>query len=178
MNYNIGCGPHLAPSPWVNLDCISNDIIHPDIVVDDPMYPLAKFNDAERVYCGHLLEHIQWEHVDSFVRGIHQSMSDGAQLMVVGPDVKRAIKQWHGGLQDWDTVVASMEGASAFYEDHYVAPLWMGARHQWNCTEDRLIYLLEPIFSKIEPLPIQSSFLDDWPVVSRATWQCVVRCTK
>ena len=43
---NVGCGPHRAPGPWVNLDYHEGDGVHPDRLVTDPSRPLADYPDS------------------------------------------------------------------------------------------------------------------------------------
>src|SRR5215471_2064517 len=53
---NVGCGTHRAPEPWVNVDVIDNDEVHPDVIRQpgEPM-PFAD-GSAARVFAGHVLE--------------------------------------------------------------------------------------------------------------------------
>ena len=94
-------------------------------------------------------------------------------MLVVGPDVERAINRYHLGLEPWSIVTATMEGEGSELGG------WVGARHCWNCTEARVVGLLGRCgFVDVAAVPLEPSAVDGWPVVSLAPWQCAVSATR
>lgn len=186
MWLNIGCGPFLAPAPWTNLDVVTTDTIRPDIVVDDPLRPLDGYVNVERVYMGHVLEHVPWPEVADFLVHVRERMAPGGELMVVCPDVFRVIRRWRDGLdpEGWELVESILEGPwdrdygdAPGYALLERLPLWPYARHWWNAFEARVRFAVEQWggFEKVEALPITEEALAGWPVVAHTQWQCAVR---
>src|SRR5690606_34485613 len=104
---NVGCGPHRADPPWINLDVVDNDTTHPDIVVD-PDRPLKQWRakTVDAVYLGHVLEHIPWAGVQAFLTDVRRVLKVGGRLCVVGPDVHKAIEGYRTGAEPWHIVEA------------------------------------------------------------------------
>lgn len=190
---NVGCGPFRAPEPWVNLDYHSGDGVEPDIIVDDAARPLAKWQDStvDRVYLGHVLEHVPWGEVPDFLFDIERALAPGAEMMIVGPDVLKVIKQWHEGIleEGWMLVESVMENPwDRCYDKDDELPYgiehretqWRYARHWWNCYETRVLYALRTYtkLTAIEALPITPKALDGWPIVAFTQWQLAIRAAK
>lgn len=185
MWLNVGCGPWRAESPWVNLDVHQGDGVHPDIIVEAER-PCAGWRDqtVERVYLGHVLEHVPWDELAGFLADLRRVLVPEGEVCVVGPDVLRSILGWHDGSETWDLVVSTLEGPDYFPADggHRMVEAgsgWRYARHWWNCTEQRVVKLLEDQgFSGVRGVPIASGDLDGWPLVGRAPWQMAVLARK
>jgi hypothetical protein len=172
---NVGSGPHRAPPPWWNVDVAYEPElgIVPDQIVelDDPL-PFAD-GDVERAYVGHLLEHLEWARVPDYLAELGRVLAQGAPLVVVGPDVERALQRWKRGLEPWEVVDGCLEGPDS------ALGAWAGCRHCWNCTEARVARALELVgFEAVTPLELGAPELDEWPVVSRAEWQCAVSAVR
>lgn len=173
---NIGCGPHYADG-FCNIDVHSGDGNHPDVVVPLTNKILVPDGSLDRVYAGHVLEHIPWDNCVEFLRNIRRALKPGGELLVVGPDLRRTLDLWKDGALDWHMVDAVWESDDAFMiSDSVIA--WEGARHRWNCTEERVVALLECAeFSTIEHRCIQNELvgdLRDWPIVAYTNWQLSV----
>ena len=57
---NLGCGSHVAPSPWVNVDCSYGTAgfpCFPDVLCDIRTLPWQD-GEVDAVYAGHVLEHL------------------------------------------------------------------------------------------------------------------------
>ena len=194
---NVGCGPYRAPEPWVNLDAHRGHGVDPDILVDDPMQPLDGIDDIERVYLGHVLEHIPWPDVPAFLQHIEASIPSGAEVCIVGPDVLRIIQRWSRGLdpEGWLLVESCMENPwdRCYGDEGYGTmpssaecgweekePRWKHARHWWNCYEQRLLYAVHVYtgFVDVESQPITVDALGSWPLVAHTQWQCAVTARK
>jgi len=187
---NVGCGPHRAPKPWINLDCHQGDNVQPDVLVDAER-PLASFTDIDRVYLGHVLEHVPWPEVPGFLGDIERALAPAGELCIVGPDVLRIIRRWHEGLdpEGWPLVESCLENpwGRCYEEEGYgvtegIEPdnQWKYARHWWNCYEGRVVYALAKHTSLVDvtPQPIDQKHLGRWPLVAYTQWQCAVTARK
>ena len=176
MHINVGCGPFRAPYPWVNIDVIHIDNhIEPDVVVHSMWPEFWDMAGFTKVYLGHVLEHIQWERVPDFMHQLLDKCEVGAEICVVGPDILKFLSLWKDDQMEWSDVAGAIEHHLSFQS----AGTWDGARHQWNCYEERLLEVLT--FSGLEyahPVPVVEGQLKDWPVTSFVNTQCCVIGTK
>jgi len=176
---NIGCGPFKAPKPWVNTDVISiPGNVEPDILVKTPWpselveHGIPK-GSLERVYLGHVMEHIRWDRIHDFMDQLKQMCAPGAEVMIVGPDSNRTIQLWKEGIDTWEDVIGILED-----DVHYQTTRadWEGARHCWNCYEGRIVRLLQDAgFDAVEAVPINPDALEGWPVVAFTQHQCAAK---
>ncbi len=173
---NIGCGTHLAPKPWWNIDTVrrkgpgipSVDTVDPDQIVD-PNEPLP-FEDGscERVLMSHVLEHIPWEQVPIALRDVRRVAA--AELLIVGPDCYRVIESYKKGTEPWSIVQSVLEHKD--YPDDMLE--WPGAPHHWNCHEARVIEALNRTGWHAQPV-LDMKILADWPLVAwNPRWQFAV----
>jgi predicted SAM-dependent methyltransferase len=175
---NFGCGPHRAPAPWVNVDVIETDDIRPDIVIRQGERLDLTFGTgtADRVYLGHVLEHIPWPDVPEVLAGVHRTLRPGGLVCVVGPDVLSVIEQYRERVADLDLLLSTWEDAE-HYQDSPES--WDGARHWWNCYEQRIVdALVDAGFSEVAAQPNTPEALHGWPVVAFVPWQCAVTAIK
>lgn len=171
VRVNVGCGPHRAPAPWINVDLVDEGDVHPDVVAREPLRPLAAW-DAETVdavYLGHVLEHVAWDMVPVFLEHVVWRLRPGGRLCVVGPDVWRTIRGAARGEWPWSLVDEVVEAPQD--RPGMVGP---GGRHQWNCSEARVAAALEAAGLAARPAAVDPQELAGWPVVSFAVWQCAV----
>jgi len=175
MWLNWGCGPFPAPKPWHNIDVVRQDDTQPDQVVDAVLPLPFPAGSCERIYLGHMLEHWPWTGVKALLTEVGRLLPPDGEVLVVGPDVYRAIKMWKAGHPqgDWELIVASLEGMSSYDAE----TTWDQARHHWNCTEERLVGALDNAGFEPEALPVTPEALDGWPLVSFMQHQCAVRAT-
>jgi len=174
MNVNIGCGKHYAEG-WVNVDRVydAGIGITPDVVNPTGRPILLPYDNVDRVYLGHVLEHVRWEHVASFLAECLGLLRPGGECLIVGPDVNMVLHWWKHDLCDWKLVEAAMEGDHPQVED--TQELWDGARHQWNSTQRRIVTAMQEAgFDTVTAYDTMADVPDSWPSVSRAEWQTAV----
>lgn len=164
MRLNLGCGEFYAPD-WCNVDTYDGNQV--DLLADVTRLPLGD-DSAERVYAGHVLEHLSApDDVVVALREIRRVLEPGGILLAVGPDVRRGRELLRQGLIDEETEDGALHGAYR----------WGTDVHLWPCHERRLAELMQEVFTVIMPVPILR-VSPDWPVVSRAAWQCAVLAVK
>jgi hypothetical protein len=162
MRLNVGCGDHYAEG-WTNLDPQPSETVRPDIV--GSLTELTPWIDGvTAAYCGHVLEHLPHVDVTPALRALWERCVPGARVALVGPDVDRARRLHERGEITTETLDGAVHGAGR----------WHGDEHLWECTEQRLLDVARLSGLDAQPVPIDSPDLDDFPVVSRALWQCAI----
>ena len=176
---NVGCGAYRTNEiGWINTDVVElPGNVEPDVVVspDDPLpFEEGLFN---KIYMGHVLEHVPWDRVVPFLELVRSKMADDGEVMVVCPDVNRTLNLWHEGRETLDFVKGVIED-DVHYQSHEAK--WFGARHCWNAYEARIVRAMEKAgFTNLQSIEItKHSAFDGWPVVSFAEFQCAVKATK
>lgn len=180
MNLNVGCGTHYARN-WTNVDRVylPEHNTTPDVVAN-PIdgLPFAD-NSAQRLYLGHILEHIRWDDVLIFATEMLRVLAPGGKCVVVGPDILLTIDLWRDGALPLSGVTDVMENASRFQNG---GEGWDGARHQWNCYEERARDLMEHVgFVEVESWTGRLRQLRDrgWPIIAAdARYQFGFICRK
>lgn len=180
MKLNVGCGPHYAKG-WTNIDRVSlrEHAITPDVVAN-PLagLPLAD-ETVDALYLGHILEHIRWDDVLLFASEMLRVLKPGATCAVVGPDMLLTLELWREGALPTSGLYAVMEDASRFQNG---GEGWDGARHQWNCYEERAVDVMEHAgFVDVESwtgnLPALRAM--GWPIIAAdSRWQFGFICRK
>lgn len=155
MLLNLGCGRFHAPG-WLNVDVWPG--AQPDLLADLTDLPLPD-GCAQRVYAGHVLEHIPPAAVPLVLAEIRRVLAPGGLLCAVGPDLDRIDRTIHPGLHR-DAEHGGGEGRT----DPHI-------EHRWACTEARLLAAVAGVFPDARAVPI-AEVADGWPVVSRVWWQC------
>ena len=184
---NAGCGTHYA-NGWVNTDVWESDTTKPDVKVE-PGQPYP-FDDHtfDAVFLGHVLEHIEWSLVPSFMMDINRVAKPGAPMLIVGPDVYRTINRWKDGSEPWFMVESVLEHQDVNWQPDRQHEWWDGATHHWNCHESRVVALLNRLkFPDIEVLTESVTAGDGWkdlhnpsikwPTIAYSPWQFAIRCT-
>jgi SAM-dependent methyltransferase len=174
---NLGCGPHSFPG-WLNVDVIETDTIKPDVVVNGPRLPFADaaFGVA---YLGHMLEHVAWDRVPIVLAEVRRVVRPGGEVRIVGPDAGRAILR---SIHNRDKPAAESHiweviEDSSHYQRHEPGRDWPGARHQWTCYAERVVWAMKNAgFVDVAELPLTiEAFGETWPVVDYTnSSQCAV----
>lgn len=167
MYLNVGCGGHVAPHPWVNIDRslgTRHFPCHPDVVADIRCLPFDD-NIADVAYLGHVLEHLKLETVETALREVRRVLTPDGRLCVVGPDYDRAVSDfpemcesiWPGTFGEWAS--------------------WSGAGHQWCATATNSLELVKEVFPHAKEIAIAD--VDPfWPAVSSIGWQFALMARK
>lgn len=178
---NYGCGPHRAPAPWFNVDCVAHGNIRPDFVVsadpDEAVAQLVKerwMQTASKVYLGHVLEHMTVDDAVRLLRLLRERVcTPGGTVLVVGPDMDIIVAGLVTGKHTLPLYHMTAEAERHHQDDDH--PDAEAARHHWNCTATRVTHMLEAAgFMNVGPESLDAS---GWPIVSNVGWQCAVRGT-
>lgn len=158
MILNLGSGNHYAPG-WTNVDLFEED--HPDIVASIYDLPIET-GSVERVYVGHLMEHLPWATIPRALAEVRRVCKPRAEIMVVGPDLSKAV----------------LTGQPRWLLDIIVAPeVWdgTGRGHAWTSTELlTMIALADGLLEDIEAVSVESVVPPEWPNPVQAPWQLAV----
>lgn len=162
MKINIGCGDRYVAG-WHNVD-VAEMPHQKDQIVDltDPLpwEPAC----ADRIYAGHVLEHIPLPGCRMLLPRLLQVLKPGGTLMVVGPDCDKA---WH--MQQAGTLDVSLDSL------RYGASRWSGDQHHWECTKAQLVILLIEAGFMIDIPTMDTIVADGWPVADPGPkWQAIV----
>jgi predicted SAM-dependent methyltransferase len=155
MKLNIGCGPHYAEG-WMNMELTDATEYHADIRGDVRYLASAGFLDGsvERIYMGHIIEHLPLGDVLKALAECHRVLTDDGVMMVIGPDAELC-----RSTSDYETVLAL---------DHQGGR--EGGPHLWVPTGKLVDVLLQRAGFESRDVDIQW-VTNDWPVVSRIHWQ-------
>jgi hypothetical protein len=108
VNLNLGCGTYRL-NGFTNVDLDQN--LHPDLVADVRTLP---FRDgvAEKIYAGHIIEHLwPWEVVPALLEW-RRVMKAGAVLYIVFPDMHKAAFAYVKGQIPWNDYAGAALGAA------------------------------------------------------------------
>lgn len=189
MQYlNIGCGTWYADG-WVNTDVLSDETTKPDVVVTLGEPQPFDDNTFDAIYLGHVLEHIDWKQVPSFLEDTIRIAKPDAPILIVGPDVLKTIQRWKDDLEPWQMILMTMEHQDLNYQPGREDKIWHGAAHFWNCYHQRVWDILstmgfccmEDFFDRIPNDADGRSWTDEatgitWPVVGKWHWQFAIHC--
>ncbi len=172
---HAGSGPHYMEG-WLNFDMNTWEAWEkqPDVLCSIYDMPF-KTGQAEKFYCGHILEHLVWETVPDALLEVKRVMAPGGVLCVVGPCMDKAIAT---GQPQWllDEIPAGWNGEGV--PD--------GFAHRWTATTALTRKALETTFDaeKILEVPITAVHLPHWPNTAPSIppvcgmWQCAFLVTR
>lgn len=163
---NVGCGTHYAEG-WVNVDAMRNDWTHPDILCLDLPFRDGAF---DRIYLGHVMEHVPWPHVPAFLDGVIRVLAPEGEILATGPDARRTMQLWKLGQLPDDLMWSVLEHADEASDD------WPEAVHHWNCHEERMENVLADAGLAVLAHPVAEIYdgWEGWPVVNWSGWQCAM----
>ena len=159
VRLNLGSGDYPAEG-WLNVDTWAPNA--PEVAADLRRLPFRSGSVA-RVYCGHVLEHIDLDRVPDALAEVRRVLASDAQFCIVGPDYERAANADHP--EAGDPVLLSMirDGGDR----------WPGDRHLWLSTEATALEAVREVFPDAQPEPIED-LSAEWPVVCRVWWQFAI----
>lgn len=156
---NIGCGDCYAPG-WVNVD-FGTPHKH-DITADITKRLPFPDNTFDRLYAGHVLEHLEPVDVVVVLRELGRVATKYGQLAVVGPDVTRAGAMHAAGTLDDEFLRQVVHGGDR----------WQGDQHLWPSTPERTVrYLRVAGWALPKETPLTALSQINWPVVAYTDWQ-------
>lgn len=163
VKLNLGCGEYYAPG-WINVDLNFEGNVTPDRVVDVTQFLPAEFGTVERIYAGHLLEHLHHDTVVETLDLWHRYMTSSGRLIVVGPDCDRA-REWVrlGHMKQSELDGMGVNGTPG-----------NGYAHLWEATETNTLELVEASswrHTRAMPIGVVPT---SWPVTSRVGWQFAI----
>ncbi len=167
MNLNLGCGDRYAEG-WVNVD--HSGMPHrKDVTLDLRCELPWEQESVDRIYMGHVLEHLHVHEVISLLNRIRMCLRLKGQLMVVGPDVNYARGLELGGY----VLEVPLD------QLRWGADRWGGDVHRWECSKEAIAALLHVTgWRNVQPLFIED-VPPEWPVAVRGPkWQCGVSATR
>jgi SAM-dependent methyltransferase len=160
VKLTLGSGTHPTRLPgWLNLDGYA-DGAH--VRADAYQMPFrAGVFDA--VYLGHFLEHVWWDDLPVVGAEIRRVLSPGAAVMVVGPDIARAVAQGEPRFI-----------LDAIISDGHLPP----GGHAWIPTEALTVRAVAVAgFTDVAPVDVATVERPEWPNPTTAAWQCAVRAS-
>jgi SAM-dependent methyltransferase len=187
---NAGCGTHYAKG-WINCDVWESETTKPDIkVAPNQPYPFPD-ETFDAIYLGHVLEHIDWKQIPSFLQDMKRIAKPGAHILIVGPDIIKTIHRWANNQEPWEMVLSTMEHQEFNWQPERQSEFWDGATHHWNCHHQRVWEILETagfeeLVDYYDIIPndtTRTSWLEKetnikWPVVAKWFWQFAIKCRK
>jgi predicted SAM-dependent methyltransferase len=174
---NLGSGPHVFESElkdelWINIDQSDKDA-KPNVLGSIMMLPFAD-NTVDRVYMGHVLEHLGlFDDMKIFRDELFRVCKSGAQCMIVGPDVDAYNKMFQKNdvnAPQWllEAVVSSKPEWATMENNK-------GGWHRWVPTSDLMVEMLEFYgFVEIEKKDITTIRMPVWPNKVTTEWQMAV----
>ena len=160
MRLNVGCGNHYADG-WVNVDIDAGGDVRTDVQGD--ITGTLPFNDgsAERIYLGHVLEHVDLDDVPPALAECRRLLGHGGVMCIVGPDCDRADAMLAAGQLDDVEHGLVVEGAGR----------WAHDVHLWRSTETAVTAMLEADGWTVLPVTLDELARSTWPLVSGVAWQ-------
>lgn len=160
LGLNLGSGLWPTDLPgWINVDLPWHGVKSPHVYGNGFALPFKK-GVFDRIYIGHVCEHIDWDDLPILGKEISRVAEYGAQIMVVGPDYERAKAQ-----NEPPSILNAIS-------DLNTGP----GGHKWVATEALTIEAcLSMGFVNPRALPITEVVPPAWPnPAPHALWQCAV----
>ena len=164
MKLNLGSGDCYAKG-WLNVDLPTTPHRFDQSADIRRTLPWQR-HSIERVYLGHVLEHLTIAEGTTLLRRLRPLMAPRKGVaLAVGPDINRARKLLKRSDLDPELFQMIRLGGNR----------WPGDRHKWECEPRTLEAMFRDAgwrhVREVEVGRIRGS----WPIVSRVGWQCAVR---
>lgn len=169
LRVNVGCGQFYATG-WENVDRVRNEQVNPDVVAGLANLPYADAT-VDRVYAGHVLEHVALDAFDAHMAEVGRVLAPTGSACFVGPDVYKVLDDWKHDRCGFDLVMRALEGPDSSCGG---TETWDGSCHTFNASEARVVGMVRRTFPAAYAVPILAAELDEWPVPFRETWQWAI----
>jgi ubiquinone/menaquinone biosynthesis C-methylase UbiE len=153
---NVSSGEHYCPD-WINFDLLPQARLDLRADLFHLPFPDATFT---KVYAGHTLEHLAWDHIPQALTEIRRVMVAGAELMVVGPDIERALLT---NQPQWLLNAIVIDG-----------PHSGPGGHKWTATGLLTLLAVRTVFPQAAEVPVAAADKPAWPNPTTIGWQCAV----
>lgn len=160
MRINVGCGAYPAPG-WLNIDGH-----HPsaDLAWDAAAGLPPTDEPIERIYAGHVLEHMPYDALPGVLARWrqHPQVTAATRLAVVGPDIDLGRAMHAAGAISDDTLADIGVGGQH---------RWPGDDHLWESTAERTVAALTDGGWTPHAVTLRQLAADGWPLTSLIGWQ-------
>lgn len=166
MKINLGCGDRYADG-WINVDWAGSPHRKDQEVDLTGELPWPE-NSVERIYAGHVLEHLMTMDCVLLLTRLYFCCTEGAEIMVVGPDLPTAYRMAEEGTLD--VTIDSLR---------FGAERWTGDRHLWESSAAMSWAMLEKAgWKNIIDIPLAEA-AQSWPIAdARPQWQFCLHALK
>jgi len=162
LRLNLGSGDHPTIAGWVAIDARPDCQYPPDLVGDVLHLPYPD-GSCDRLYAGHLLEHIPLPLIEAALGEWRRLLVPGGELGIVGPDIDRAVLQGEPAWLLAQIVRSSVGGPPA--------------GHAWTQSACVLEHLITREGWRCEEVPVTALRPPEWPNPNfQALWQCAFIC--
>lgn len=153
-NLNVGSGTHPAQG-WLNVDIGACHGVNVRASAHGLPFQDRTF---ERVYLGHVLEHLPWDDITSVLDEISRVSVSDAVLCVVGPCLDKAVSTHQPA---WLLDQIRVNGGTG------------PGDHKWNPTTDLTFQALVTAgCAQVREVPVGQTVGVGWPNTVADTWQC------
>lgn len=157
LKLNIGCGDFYQTG-WINTDITNPEGYRaPDILCSAMDLPF-KDGVVDKLYAGHVLEHLMPEDVVVAVREFQRVISPNGEILVVLPDLDVAESRYSHDQAFVDSV-------------RFGANRWGGDAHLWESRPATFAAMLDEAGIQYHRLNLEVLKGFDWPVVDYVDWQ-------
>ena len=134
---NLGCGHHIYPKPWINIDLATKTDKPPDIEADIRDLSMFPNDHADIIMAIHVIEHFyRWE-VDPILAEWLRVLRPGGQLILECPDLRKII-YWFTKKSDNLSLTTWALYGNPHHKDKKMC-------HRWGYTPAMLTQIMEAV---------------------------------
>lgn len=155
IKLELGSGPKRGLNGFTTVDLYGADI-HRNLKNGIPLND----NSVDVIYNSHLLEHIPYSQLISFLKECRRVLKVGGYMSVCVPDAKKYIEAYIEGRNfievDREYKPALVDTGSYLDQINYIA--YMAGEHCYMFDQQNLVNILKKAgFSRVEPRPFDST---------------------
>jgi hypothetical protein len=163
----LGCGEYPAFG-WYNVDVNTTYGVKSDVTMDVTREFPVEVGVAEKIYAGHILEHIEYDIVIDVLNFWYGHAATGCELLVVGPDSDRGrAMRAAGQLTDEELAGLGINHVQGY-----------GFGHLWESTEANTRELMDKSLWTVTGMQQIEHVPPPWPITSRIGWQFAIFAAK